>query len=112
MREKCKNICKQLNYAEHLLILVLTVTGCVSISAFTSLVFVPVDITSYAVRIKICAITAGIKRYKSIIKEKKKKHNKIVLLGKDTSNTTEILISKALTDSFIGHDKFFSVNHV
>ena len=47
------------------------------------LVCVPVSITSSAVGIKVCAITAGIKKYKSIIKKKKKKHNKIVLLGKD-----------------------------
>ena len=36
---------------------------------------------------KICAIAAGIKKYKSVIKKNKKKHDKIVLLGKDKSNT-------------------------
>ena len=44
-----------------MLILVSTVTGCILISVFASLVFVPVDITSSAVGIKIGAITAGIK---------------------------------------------------
>ena len=44
------------------------VTGCVSISAFPSLVGIPVYITSSAVGLKICAITAGIKKYKPIIK--------------------------------------------
>ena len=57
---------------KHLLVLVLTVTGCVSISAFASLVCIPVGITSSAVEIKICAVTVGIKKYRSIIKEKKK----------------------------------------
>ena len=52
----------------HLLILVSIVTGCVSISAFASLVCVPTGITSSAVKIKICEIIAGIK---SIIKKKK-----------------------------------------
>ena len=70
MSEKYKKTCKYLNYVEHLLILVLTVTGCISISAFTSLVCVPVGITISAVGIKICAITAGIKKYESIIKKK------------------------------------------
>ena len=82
MREKYKKTCKYLNYVEHLLILALTSTSCVSVSTFASLVCVPVGITSSAVGIKICAITAGIKKYKSIIKKKKKKHDKIVLLGK------------------------------
>ena len=50
-----------LNYIEHLLISMSAVTGCVSISAFASLVGIPVGITSYAVGLKICVITAGIK---------------------------------------------------
>ena len=50
------------------------------------------------VGINFCSITAGIKKYKSIIK-KEKKHDEIVLLGKSKINTIEILISKALIDS-------------
>ena len=42
-----------LHYIQNLLILVSAVTGCVSISAFGSLVGIPIDITSSAVRIKI-----------------------------------------------------------
>ena len=38
--ERHKKTCKYLNYVEQLLILVSTVTGCVSISAFASLVCV------------------------------------------------------------------------
>ena len=76
MSEKHKKTCKYLNYVEHLLILASTVTGCVSISAFASLAYVPVCTASFALGIKICAIIAGIKKYKSIIKKKKKKHEK------------------------------------
>ena len=53
--ENHKKTRKYLNYVEHLLILASAITGCVSISAFTSLVAVPVVIS--AVGIKICAIT-------------------------------------------------------
>ena len=77
MSQKYKKTCNYLNYVEHLLILASTTTGCVSISAFASLGCVPVGITSSAVGIKICAITAGNKKYKSIIKKKKKKHDKV-----------------------------------
>ena len=72
---KSIKIRKYLTYVEHLLISDSIVIACVSISAFASLVCVLVGITSSAVGIKICAITAGIKNYKSII-QKKKKHNK------------------------------------
>ena len=60
-----------LRYVEHFLNLASTITSCVSISAFTSLVFVPAGIASSAVEIKNCAIFVGIKKYKSIIKKKK-----------------------------------------
>ena len=103
MSEKYKKTCKYLNYVEHLLILASTVTGCVSISAFASLVCVPVGVMSYVVGMKICAITAGIKKYKSIIKKKKKKYDKIALLGEDQLNAIKVLISKALVDSYISH---------
>ena len=50
-------------------------------------------------QLKTCVITAGIKKYKSVNKEKKKKHDKIILLAKSKLNSTEVLISKTLTDS-------------
>ena len=80
VNEKYKNTFKYLNYVEFFLILASTITGCVLISRFTWLVGVLVGITSSAVRLKVCAITAGIKKYKSIKKKKRKKHDKIVLL--------------------------------
>ena len=70
--DKYKKTCKCLNYVEHLVIVVSTVTGCVSISAFASLICVPLGMTSLAVGLKICAITAGIKKYESSIQKKKK----------------------------------------
>ena len=75
-------VCTTLNFIEHIFILASTITRCLSISAFTSIVGIPLEITSSAIGSKICAMTAGIKEYKSIIKKKKKKHNKIVLLAK------------------------------
>ena len=70
--KKQKKTCKILNYAEHLLNLASTFTGCVSISAFASLVGIPLGITSSVAGLKIFAITAGIKKYKLIIKKKNK----------------------------------------
>ena len=112
MSKKHKNVCRVLNYIDHLLIVISTITGYVSISAFASLVGSPIEITSSAVGLKICAITAGIKKYESIIKKKEKKHEKIVLLAKSKLNSIEVLISKALIDSNISHDEFVLVNNV
>ena len=60
----------------------------------------------------MCAITAGVKKYKSIIKKKKKKHDIIVLLAKSKLNSTEVLISKASIDSNINHNEFVLINNV
>ena len=71
--KKHKNVSATLNYIEHFLILGSAITGCVSIFAFTSLGGIPIGITSSAIELKTCVITVGIKKCKSIIKEKGKK---------------------------------------
>ena len=98
MSKKHKKVCTTLNYIEHFLILASTITGCISISAFASLLGIPIGITSSAIGLKICAITAGIKKYKSIIKKNKKKHDKMVLLAKSKLNSIEVIIFRALVD--------------
>ena len=65
------------------------------------MVGITVRIASSAVTMKISVITAEIKKYNSIIKKKKKKHDKI-----------ELLISKALIDPNISNDEFVLVNNV
>ena len=115
MSKKHKKVCTTLNYIEHVLILASTITGCISISAFTSLIGIPMGITSSAKGLKTCAIFAGIKKYKPIIKKKKKKHDidsKMVLIAKSKLNSIEGLLSKALIDSVISHDEFGLINNL
>ena len=107
---KHKKVCTTLNYIEHFLILVSTITGCISISAFSSLLGIPIGSTSSAIGLKFCAITAEIKKYKSIIK--KQKHDKIVLLAKSNLNSKEVVVCKTFMDSNISHDKFILTNNV
>ena len=84
--------------------------GCVSFSTFACLVGIPIEITSSVTGLKICAIIAGIKRYKSIVEKKKKKPDQIVLLVKSKLNSIEVLISKSLIDLDISHDDFVLIN--
>ena len=69
-------------------------------------------IASSVIGLKICPITAGIKKYKSIIKKKKRKHDKIKLLAKSKLNRIGVPISKALIDSNISHDESVLINNV
>ena len=80
-----KKVCTTLNYIEHFII-----TGYVSISAFASLIGTRIGITDSAIGLKICALTAGIKKNKSIIKKKKNKHDEIVLLTKSKLNSIKV----------------------
>ena len=48
----------------------------------------------------------------SLIKKKKKKHDKIILLAKSKLNSIEILISNALIDSNITYDEFVLINNM
>ena len=104
--KKQKKVCTTLNYIEHFLILASTITGRVLISGFAPLIDISIGITSSAIGLNICAITARVEKYKLMIKKKKKKHDKIVLLGKSKLNRKEVLISKSLIDSVISHDGF------
>ena len=63
-----------------------------------------------SIGLKICAVTAVIKRYKSIIKTNKKKHDKIVLLAETKLNNIDVLTSKSLIDSNIYHNGFVLID--
>ena len=112
MNKKHKKDCANLNYVEHFPSLGSTITGCISISVLASLVGIPIGITSSAMELKICTITAALKKYKSMIQIKKKKQDKIVLLGKFKLNSIEALIPKVWIDSVISHDEFVLINNV
>ena len=73
---------------------------------FPYLLFIQVEITGSVIGLKICAITAGIKNYKSTIKNKEMKHDKIALLAQSKLNGIEVLISKVLIYLDVSHDEF------
>ena len=108
MSKNRQKVCTVLNYIHHSLDSNSTITGCVSIT----LVGISIGIASSTIGLKICVITAGIKKYKSIIKKKRRKHDKIVLLAKSKLNSIEVLIFETLTDLNISQDEFLLINNV
>ena len=61
MNRKHKKVSTTLNYIEHFFILASTVSGCISISAFASLLNISIGINSSTKGLKIFAISARIK---------------------------------------------------
>ena len=102
------------NFKSHSILryLASAITRCVSVSAFGSLVGIPIGISSFSVELKYFPITAQIKKYKLIIKKKKKKHDKREFLAKAKLNSMENLMLRALINSYSSHDEFFLVNNV
>ena len=112
MSKKHRQVWRVLNYIDHSLIAISIITRCVSISTLASLIGNPIGITCSVIGLKICLITTGIKKYKSIIKlKKKKKHDKVILLPKSQLNRIEVSTSKTLIDSNISHDEFVLINN-
>ena len=67
--KKQKKVCTTSNYIENLLILASAIILCVSITDFVSLVGISIGIVISALGLKICAITAGIKKCKPLRKK-------------------------------------------
>ena len=61
--KKHKKSCTTLDYIEHFLILASSIIESISISAFASTIVITIGITSSLIGLKICTITAGIKKY-------------------------------------------------
>ena len=94
--------CIGLNYFQHFLLFACAVRSFVSISAFASLVGVPVGITSPSIGLKIYALIAWIK---------KKKHSQSSKKKNKKPDKTAFLATK-LINSYIYHNKFASVHNV
>ena len=65
---------------------------------------------SSTIGLNICAIIVRIKKYKSIIKEQKKKYNEIALLTNTNLYCIKHSISRSLTDSYIGRNYFLLID--
>ena len=69
------------DYVDKILVVLSAKTGGVSISLFTSIVGAPVRIASASFTLIFSLITAIVKKLLSITRNKKKKHDKIFVLG-------------------------------
>ena len=77
--------------------------GVISVIWFTSVVGAPVRLASASFTL-ICPLTTRIiKKLLSITRNKKKKHDKILMLAKSKLNSIENLISQTLVDMEISH---------
>ena len=97
------------DYTDKILIVLSATSGGVSIPSFRSVVGAPVRIASGGVTILFALTTGIIKKLLKTTRNKKKKHDKILMLAKSKLNSIETLVSQALIDMEISHEEFITI---
>ena len=95
------------DYIDKALIVLSATSGGVSIIFFfVSVIGAPARIASADFTLVFYLVTGIMKKVLKITLNKKKKHNKILVLAKSKLNSIETLISKARIDLEISHEEF------
>ena len=103
-----KNISKYiapLNYFDKSLNFLSILSGSISIALFGTVIGAPAGIIEASCGLTFSITSGFVKKFLKIIRNKKEKHNKIVMLARSKLNSIENKISKALMDNEISHEE-------
>ena len=90
--------------------MVLSVTSDgVSIASFATVIAAPIGIKSASVSLAFSLCTGLVKKLLKATGNKKKKHNKIVMLPRSKLNSIESKISETSINNQISHEKFITI---
>ena len=109
MSKKLSKYIAAFEYFDKTLTVLSVTSGGIAIISFRNIMGVPVGIASACFSLVFSLTTGMIKRLLKITRNKKKKHNKIVMLAKNKLNSIEILIPQALIDLEISHEEYKSI---
>ena len=107
-----KNLSKYIASFEYLdksLIVLSVATGSISIASFATVIGAPAGIIGASCGLTFSITSGFVKKFLKTIRNKKKKHNKIVMLARSKLNSIESKISKALMDNEISHENFETI---
>ena len=96
-------------YIDKILIVLSATTGGVSVCSFMSIVGAPIIIASASFTLIFYLTTEIIKKLLSITRNKKKKHNKNLMLAKSKLNSIETLVFQALIDMELSREEFKTI---
>ena len=94
------------DYIDKILIILSATTSGISIISFTSVIGTSVGIVSASFTLIFSLSTGIIKKLLNMTRNKKKKHDKILMLAESRFNSIENLISQALNGLDISHEQF------
>ena len=81
----------------------------ISIASFVTVIGAPAEIIGASCGFTFSNTSGFVKKFLKTIRNKKKKHNKIVMLARSKLNSIESKISKALMDNEISHEDFETI---
>ena len=84
-------------------------TGSISIASFATVIGAPVGMMSASCSLAFSITTGFVKKFLKTTRNKKKKHNKIVMLARSKLNSIESKISEALINNEISHEDFMTI---
>ena len=108
MLSKLNKYVTAFDYIDKILIVLSATSSGVSIISFTSIIGAPVGIASASFTLIFSLTTGIVKKLLNITRNKKKKQDKIFMLTKSKLSTIETLISQALIDMDISHEKCYN----
>ena len=91
------------------LIVLSVATGSISIASFATVIGAPVGMMSASCSLAFSITTGFVKKFLKTTRNKKKKHNKIVMLARSKLNSIESKISEALINNEISHEDFMTI---
>ena len=92
------------DYIDKVLIVLSATSGGVSIISLPSVIGATVGIAATSFSLIFSLTTGIIKKLLSITRNKKKKHDKILMLGKGKLSSIETLVSQPLIDMEVSHE--------
>ena len=109
MRKNLRKYIASFDYLDQSLIVLSVATGSISIISFATAIGVPVGIMSASCNLAFPVTPGLVKTFLKTIRNKKKKHNKIVMLARSKLNSIESKISEALINNEISHEDFMTI---
>ena len=108
MKKRHSKYIASFDYFDKSLIVLLVATGIIFMASFTTVIGAPVGIMSASCSLKFSVTTGFLKKILKTIRNKNKKHNKVVMLFRSKLNSMESKISAALINNAISHEDFMT----
>ena len=109
MSKRLSKYITSLDYFDKSLIVLSVATGSISIASFATVIGAPVGMMSASCSLAFSITTGFVKKFLKTTRNKKKKHNKIVMLARSKLNSIESKISEALINNEISHEDFMTI---